>query len=227
MTLTIWRCEHRLMGWRAICFPALSAAVLLAVALITRASGGADHESTILTGGLELGIPVAGGALTAGFIGVDPARELQLSLPLHYRGTLARRAALSTLWPAMTAVACALALIADRRWIAPVSGFPGQLAWAAPLFFATSGACALTVLARSHIAAAGVLATVAAGQAILSALFVRDAWLHPFYLLASTNTDAHRFWWSNRLWLVGLGVLALAVSWLALNRPERLLDDDQ
>lgn len=224
--MSLWRLEHRLMGWRALAFPLLTGLTMVVVALLTSLSGGAKNETAILTAGLELGIPVAAAALTASLVGSDPTRELQLSLPASYRTTLARRAALGTGWPILTCIGASVALTAVGRWMAPATGLGGQLTWLAPLAFLTALACLLTVTIRSHVAAVAVLGTLAVAEATVHNLFTSHSWLHPIYGPASTTVAAHGYWWSNRVWLMSLAGVMLACAWMLLARPERLLEDD-
>lgn len=224
--MSVWRLEHRLVGWRALAFPLLTGLTMVLVAVLTSLSGGAKNQTAILTAGLELGIPVAAAALIANLVGSDPTRELQLSLPASYRTTVARRAALGIGWPILTCVGASVALTAAGRWMAPATGLGGQLTWLAPLAFLSALACVLTVTMRSHVAAVAVLGTLAVAEATVHDLFTSHSWLHPIYLLASTTVTAHGYWWANRVWLLSLSGVMLFCTWTALARPERLLEDD-
>jgi hypothetical protein len=166
------------------------------------------------------------GALTAALIGDDPARELQLTFPTPYRRTVLRRVILATSWPLLTAAAAAAILITIGRWISPGGAIGGQLAWIAPLAWTTMVCCFLTVAMRAYVVAVTLVATLAAAEMVLGAVFRQNGWLHPVYLLATTDTQAHAYWWSNRLALLGTAVVAAILSRILLGRPERLLMED-
>jgi hypothetical protein len=45
-------------------------------------------------------------------------------------------------------------------------------------------------------------------------------------VLATTDTQAHAYWWSNRLALLVTAYVAAGLTMLLLGKPERLLMED-
>jgi hypothetical protein len=221
-----WVVEQRLIGWKSLGFTLLTAGAVTVAALLASVFRAQSAITTLLTGGLEVGLPLAAAAVTAWLVGDDPARELQLSWPVSYRTTLMRRAGLATAWPAATALVWSIGLIATNHWIAP-GGMPsGELSWVATLLWMNAVACMLTVAVRSQVAAVATLATLTVAEAILFDLFLRNYWLHYVYLFATTRVPAHSFWWSNRLALLGTAAVVAIATWALLSKPERLLMED-
>lgn len=227
MKTDIWIAEYRVMGWRSALVPPMIMAAFVAVSWLTHAVGDSSDATTILTAGLELGLPLTAAGLAAVAAGHDPGRELQLSLPTPYRLTVTRRIALIAAWAVALAMLLAAGLIGTGRWTAPAGTIGGQLSWGATLAWLVVVACTITVWTRSHAGAVAVIATLAVAEAAFGDLFVSTSWLHPFYLLATTKQAAHAFWWDNRLWLLGTALVASLVTWLLLGHPERLLTEDE
>jgi hypothetical protein len=90
----------------------------------------------------------------------------------------------------------------------------------------TAFVCLATVVLRNATAAVALVAVCAASEVLLHDLFVSTPWLHPVFLLATTAGVAPGVWWMNRLALLVMAVLAVALTGLLLGHPERLLVEE-
>jgi hypothetical protein len=117
-------------------------------------------------------------------------------------------------------------LMAEGWWIAPAAWLTGDLVWAATLAWMTAFVGLLTVLLRSPVAATALMAVLTTAEVLLHDLFVSMPWLRPMFLPASTAAVARGFWWMNRVDLLAMAAVAVALTGLLLRRPERLLMGD-
>lgn len=215
-------CRVGAAGWAA---PV--AAVLVTVALAGLASwrGGQQVDRLLMTG-LEAVLPLAAGVAAATLVARDGCRELHLSLPARYGGTLARRLGVLGLWYATLAVTYSVALWGLDRWSGP-AGVVGALVWLAPTAWLAGLAVVVVLVGRSAAAAT----TVVSGVWLLEQLFAGQLAAHPvgrhFLLFMTTRVGHSDGWLANRLWLLAsagaLGALAAAL----LARPDRLLSSEE
>jgi hypothetical protein len=203
-------------GRAAVAVPPMTvvAGVVLAVTLLAKGNG-AGHLSTFW---LREIIPLSAGVAAGAVPTAENALELQLSLPVPFRVTLARREGLLLAWTIALVLPAALIAYAAGWW-QPVAGpVAGQLTWFAP-------AIALVGL--------GVLCAVTSGSAGAAMAVVGGVWLVQelsgewftgrltlIYLFAD---DRQQAWLANRFTLMTFGALALAVAWGALTRPDHLM----
>ncbi len=228
MPSTRWGHEAGRAGLPVLAVP--PAVTLLAAAVIAMAHG-TSSGGRVVPGAVETLLPLAAGVATASAVSRDRSRELQLSMPASYLGTLARRAALTLGMVAMCAVVLTVAVIGTRMWPAAPGLLAAQLVWLAPAAFLAALGVALSLLTTSGGVAAAVVGVVWLAEVAKPSLFVGRGW-QPLYLFASGVVPAAPFhhgtaataaWWQDR-GVVGLAALGLAVFAAVLARhPERLL----
>jgi hypothetical protein len=222
----IW-IERRVLGWRVVGVPALAAVVVVGLALLGEIGGRTSGVATALvTGGIELVVPLSAAVATGFVVGADPARELQLSLPRPYRNTVGRRALLATLAPALVALLLLHLVLRPNGQEVEAVGWAGwavDLTWLATLIWMTAVVCFCTVALRSATAAVALMAVLAATEVLLHDLFVSTPWLRPLFLLATTAGVAPSEWWMNRVALLMMAAPIVALTALLLRRPDRLL----
>jgi hypothetical protein len=187
----------------------------LIVLAVVRSGGDEDTVPAGLGYILEMGVPLAVGVAIATLLGRDPVVELQLTVPVPYRLTLLRRAAVAL--AAGVVVAVITDVVLRTGWTPQHGVISGQLVWFAPI-----------------VALAGLGLVVGAGlrDPAPAAAVVTSVWLFqelapqrvpaPLYLFASTQPFSGD-WLANRLTLIALAVLAVAFAWLLLGRPAALL----
>jgi hypothetical protein len=226
MTHTAWIREYTLLTWRPAGLTAATVGAVAALAIVATLVNSHNNSTQLLTGGIELGLPLVAGGLAALPAGHDSARELQLSLPTPYRRTLLRRSVLATMWPTLGTAAASIAMFTTQRWMSPAGFVGGQLTWISPLAWTTTMCCLLTVALRSYVAALTAVGVLGVVELLIGSIFRDHSWLHAIYLPATTDTLAHPFWWSNRLDLLAAAATAALATGLLLRRPERLLWED-
>ena len=62
---------------------------------------------------------------------------------------------------------------------------------------------------------------------LLPDAFVEHAWARRLFLFTTTYQPDQPSWVDNRLTLLAVAAVAVALAWLLLARPERLLKEDQ
>ncbi len=226
MRENVWFLEYRLLTWRPAGLAAAGVGAVVSLALVATLVSSHNNSTQLLTGGIELGLPLVAGGLAALPAGHDSARELQLSLPTPYRRTLLRRSILAAMWPALGMATVSIAMVTTHRWMSSAGIVGGQLTWIAPLAWSTTMCCLVTVALRSYVAALMVVSVLGGVELLIGSIFRDQSWLHPLYLPATTDTLAHSFWWSNRLDLLGTAVVAALLTGRLLRRPECLLQED-
>lgn len=198
---------------------------LVAALAVAAGLGAAEHHTVLrlLVAGLEVALPLAVGMGAATLAGSDPAIELQLSLPTPYRATLARRFAVTTVWPVLLAGAATAVLLGTGWWLPGHQGAASVLVWLAP------GAClgalgiVLAVGLRSSAAASALIAGVWLGEQLFAGLLLANPAGRMGYLFPSTWAPQMPGWIANRVMLLSAAVLLLALTWWMLARPHRLL----
>jgi hypothetical protein len=225
--MTLWRYEMRRAGWAALLGPPIAVAVGASLALADPLPDDAT-TARILLGTLEMAVPLAAGVASASLVGRDPATEVQLTAPTPYRFTLVRRLVVTVGWAAVVAALTAVVLIATgwwERWPANHGAFAGQLTWLAP----TLGLCAVGFAAgalfRSPAAAGAVVTSLWIFQQVFADLAQRH---HPgrlLYLFATTRGAVPGDWPANRLTLIGVAAILIALALVVLDRAERLIGE--
>jgi hypothetical protein len=181
---------------------------------------------------LEAVLPLGAAIATAGLIGTDPALEVQLSLPARYRGTLARRFAVTLGACAATAWAGTTVLGGISTWHAPAGVFTVQLAWLVPLVVLCAVASAVATATGSGKIATGVVAGLWVAEEYLKGALITPGWAQPLYLFATARANASPYlvngevthaWFINRAVLAAVASTLIALAWVALSAPHRLL----
>lgn len=232
------RYEARILGIGVFGIPLLVIAVFLGVGLLA-------YYDTLNTGGthtrahqdlalgllflIEFGLPPVAGIVAANMVSGNPALELHLSLRRSYAGVVELRLLIFAVW---VALACALVSVIVRAtgyWIAPQPSPLNQLIWAAPALWFLGAGAMLSLLLRSRIASGAILGMLWLGELIFRVWFLQNATLQKTYLFLTLETipsgsapDAS-YWVANRLTLLALAVVFLAVAVLLLRRNEALL----
>ncbi len=214
------RYEATILGIAAFAVPPIVLVSFAAMGLLVREPG------RMLTGGLEVGVPLAVGLTGATLLAAEPALELQLATPGGFRRSALRRLGLVTLWAAVLS----LAAVAAGRVTHIFDAWPGTTGFAddvlmplAPLAAFAAWGALLGVALRSRGAAAAAvtsfwLAALAWHDAFLSEASLR-AW-YPFqFTFAPHATDAI----ATRLTLLGVTVLGCGILALWLGWQEWLL----
>ncbi len=186
----------------------------------------------MLTGSLEMVLPLAT-ALVIGTIGTrDTAVEVQLALPTAYHWTVFLRVSLIGGWSIATSVLASAIISLLGLWHRPAQiqtwsvvsqWLAGQLVWAAPLFALSAWTFCLALLLLSRAASGGVVGAVWILESFLYQMFASTSWLQPLYLFPTTFTPAISFWLANRLDLLAIALVLFAVSWGLLRRHEALI----
>jgi hypothetical protein len=232
------RYELRALGFGTFALPLLVIAIFLGFSLLAAydmsATGGAaeriHHDVALgLLFLIEFGLPPVAGFIAAYLIASNPAKELHLSLPAHYAGVMRGRLALFILWAMLVCAGVTAAVDVAGYWIAPQPSPLYHLAWLAPLLWFVAAGALLALLLGSWIASTAILGMLWVGVIFLRWYFLRDAVLRKFYpfLTLSTLPDADApdapYWLANRLILVGMAVMFLALAALLLRRGEAIL----
>lgn len=233
MSLERVRYELRILGKWVLLITLLvmgSFALLVVILLALRV----DHLriAQVLTGSLEMVLPLVAGLLVATITGHDTAIELHLTLSSKYRFTLLLRLGLIIGWIACVALFSSVFIYHLRFWRVPaqVSSLQvlpqflvGELTWIAPLFWFVTLGCFLALLIRSRSASSAVLGGIWIVETIFYGYFALIAWLRPVFLFATTLAPGIDFWLANRLELLGIALAFLGLSWLLLYNTEALL----
>lgn len=224
----LWTYEIRRVSLPVLAVPVVT--TVLGAGLIAASAGG-GLAGRVVPGAIETLPALAAGVTAATTIGRDPARELQLSMPTGYAGTLARRLAPILVATAVGAALLTSGAILTGHWPGAPGVFTAQLVWLAPAaFLAAIGALATLATASVALGAAsiGVVWMVEAAQ---SSSFIGRPW-QPLYLFADGVVPAAPFhdaagltdaWWQDRVALCVAALVVTALSVVLARRPERLL----
>jgi len=230
--------ELRALGFGTFALLPLVVATFLGVALIvaydTSQTGGTSnrvhHDVALgLLFLIEFGLPPVAGFIASYLIASNPAKELHLSLPAPYAGVMRGRLMLFTLWAALVAGGVTAVVDGAGYWIAPQSAPLDHLTWLAPLLWFVATGALLALLLGSWVASTAVLGMLWVGLPFLRWYFLQDAVLQKLYLFLTLSTipgaeapDAP-YWVANRLLLIGIGVVFLALVAMLLRRSEAIL----
>ncbi|MFC6016114.1 hypothetical protein ACFP2T_07895 [Plantactinospora solaniradicis] len=225
--IPIWRYESRRAGWAAGAAPPAALLVTAVMALLAR-SGGAGHDQVgqLLLTGLEAILPLTVGMAAVTIVARDGCRELQLSLPTRYASTLGRRLGVLGLVGAACAVTFSAGLWLFGWWTGP-GILASPLVWAPPMLWLTGLTVLLGILGRSVVLATSVVSALWLGEQMFAGPFTTLDLTRPFYLFTTSRLGAGEDWLTNRLALVGSGLLFVAVVVLLLRRPHLLLTEEE
>ena len=225
--MTLWQYEIRRAGWTALLGPLL--VVPLGMAFVLADPPASDTTTArILLGILEMGVPLAVGVGCASLVGRDPAAELQLTMPTRYRCTLLRRLVVTLACGAVVATVTAVALIATgwwQRWPENHGEFAGQLTWLAPVLGLGALGFAAGAVFRGPAGAGAVVTSVWTFQQIFAGLAQEHRPPRLLYLFATTRGSVPGDWTANRLALLCVAGVLVALAMVLLSRSERLIGE--
>ncbi len=188
--------------------------------------------SQVLTGSLEMLLPVAAGLIVATIVSHDNGLELQLTMLKKYRITAFSRVGLIIGWTACIALFASACIYHLKFWRVPtqlrsLQVLPqfsiGQLTWIAPLLWLVALGLCLALLIRSRTASSALLGGIWMVEAVFYGYFAFTEWLKPVFLFPTTLMPTIDFWLVNRLELLGIALLLLLLGWLLLHNTEALL----
>jgi hypothetical protein len=225
--------ELRIMGKWVILIPLL---IMLGFAflamLLTIMQVSHLRISQVLTGSLEMVLPLATGLLTTTIIGHDAAIELQLTTSKTYRMTAFVRLSLIIVWVSCIALFSSVFVYHLRFWRVPSQVLAwkvlpqfliGQLTWVAPLLWFVGAGFCLALLIRSRSASSALLGGIWMIEAIFYGYFAIINWLKPLFLFPTTLAPSISFWLSNRIELLITALVFIFFGWFLLHNSELLL----
>jgi hypothetical protein len=186
----------------------------------------------ILTGSLEMLLPLAAGIVTTTVISHDPALELQLTMPQKYPVTAMGRLSLTVAWTGAVSFIASIFIYhwkflriptQVQTWGVVPQVLIEQLTWLAPLLWFTAVGLCLPFIIRSRVASSAFLAGIWIIEAIFYGYFLYLAWLKPLFLFPTTLAPSINFWLLNRYELLGTATLLFPLGWLLLHNSEALL----
>jgi hypothetical protein len=236
------RYEIRAVGWGNLTLPFVVAAIFVGFSLLAAfdVTKGWNWQSAVthdyLAQGLlyllEFGLPPVAGLAAAYLIDNNPAKELHLSLPASYAGTMVRRLAILTVWGALICGAGTAAAQASGYWIAPQRTLDSHLTWLAPLLWFVMGGAMLSLLLRSRVASSAILGMLWIAELIFRWYFLQDTVLRRFYAFLTLATLEHgpapnaSYWLSNRLTLLAMAGVFFITLLILLRQNEALLGQE-
>lgn len=207
--MTRWGYEARRCGPTGLALPWLGA---IAIALVSAAVAGANHDGTAAGAGMvrlvALVFPITAGIAAVAALGREQMAELQLTFPTRYRRTVLRRIALLAATTTAAAAALVLVLAAQDQWDHPAHG---PLALLVPL-----GPAALFIGAGAW-ALARIRSVGGASVAVVGAWFVELLFLDRLVGV----------WQVNRVLLLLAGAGLTIVTVRLFDNPERFLRGDR
>lgn len=232
------RYELRLMGRRVILTPVL---VMLGFALFAVLLEYLKvAPARFLSGGQEMILPIATGAVVGTIIMHDPALELQLTLPRRYTRTSLLRLMLIAGWAIGIALLSTLIISAlhqvymfqpQHAWAEPVQFLVQALAWFATLLWCVGFGFCFSLLLRSRSAAGALLAGIWIAEIPFKDYIFLSDWLRPFSLFPTTLVyppavvpqQYINLWFTNRIEVLTTGAVLVIIGWLLLHNTESLL----
>ena len=238
MSLDRLRYEMQLMGKRVILTPVL---VMLSFALFAVLLHYLKVEpARFLSGGLEMILPIATGAVVGTIVMHDPALELQLTMPRLYDRTSTLRLVLIVGWAVLIALLASTIISAINQvymfqpphsWSELVQFLVQQLAWFATLLWCVGLGFCFSLLFRSPSAAGALLGGIWIAEIIFKDYIFLSDWLRPFSLFPTTLVypatvvpqQYINIWFTNRIEVLGTGLVLILIGWLLLHNTEGLL----
>lgn len=238
MFLDRLRYELQLMGKRVILTPLL---VMLSFALFAVLLHYMKVEpARFLSGGLEMILPIATGAVVGTIVMHDPALELQLTMPRLYDRTSLLRLLLIVGWAVLIALLSSAIVSATNQvymfqpphsWSELVQFLVQQLAWFATLLWCVGLGFCFSLLFRSRSAAGALLGGIWIAEIVFKDYIFLSDWLRPFSLFPTTLVypaivlpqQYIDMWFTNRFEVLGTGLVFILLGWLLLHNTEGLL----
>ncbi|QBD83039.1 hypothetical protein EPA93_46590 [Ktedonosporobacter rubrisoli] len=232
------RYEWQLMGKKVVLVPLL---IMLGFGLFALLLHYMHVDSDrFLSGGLEMILPLAAGAMVAAVVSYDPAVELQLTMPTHYRRTAIQRMLLILLWSSCVALLASSIISALRLGYTTEligSTLPsflqfliGQLSWCAALLWCIGFGLCLALFAHSATASVAILSGIWMLEIFFKDLVITISWLKPVILFPTTlygltlvSHNVYFDWLINRYEVLGTGLLLLLLGYYLLRSTEGLL----
>ncbi len=232
------RYELQLMGLRVILTPVLVMLSFSLLAVLLEYLKVAPAR--FLSGGLEMILPIATGAVVGTIIMHDPVMELQLTMPTPYRRTSLLRLVLIAGLAACiallsTAIISALNQVylfqPQHAWAGPVQFLAQVLAWFATLLWCVGLGFSFSLLFRSRSAAGALLGGIWIAEILFKDYIFLSDWLRPFSLFPTTLVYPSKvvpenyvsMWFTNRVEVLATGAALIAIGWLLLHNTEGLL----
>lgn len=222
MNRMLWRYEGRHGGWGALLAPPLALTAILFFALLAILFGRADQVNRILSASIDV-LPLVGAIFAASIATNDPALELQLTMPISYRSTLARRLVLALSWTSIVALVSTIALDAIGRFDFAISPLANQLSWLTPLLWLTGLGALLSIAFQSSAVGGGIVAVLWVFEAAFSDFFASNAWAQPIWFLDRFQVEPADWWFAHRACLLASAAIYFALAFWLLNDAERLL----
>jgi hypothetical protein len=235
MSLERFWYELRIMGKWVLVIPLLimlSFAFLAAMLTLIRVSH--LRISQVLTGSLEMVLPLAAGLLITTITSHDTAIEIQLTMPQTYRVTAFVRLSLIVAWSGCIALISSVFIYHLRflrvpsqveNWKVLPQFLIGQLTWVAPLLWFVGVGLCLALLIRSRSASSALLGGIWTVEAIFYGYFAITVWLKPEFLFPTTLAPDINFWLSNRFELLATALVLILLGWFLMHNTELLLQE--
>ncbi|BCL80512.1 hypothetical protein ccbrp13_29770 [Ktedonobacteria bacterium brp13] len=227
------RYELRILGGWIFAVPlAIMLAVTVLALLLSHSQILPIRIAQVLTGSIEMVLPLATTLLIANLICYDAAMELQLTLPRTFALTALWRLTLVVVWTAAISMVAStfiyhwkfLRIPAQlEHWAVIPQVLGEQLTWLAPLLWLVGAGTCLALLIRSRVASSALISGLWIVEAIFYGYFISYSWLKPFFLFATTLAPGIEFWFVNRYSLLGIALLLFLVDWQLLHNAEALL----
>lgn len=205
--------EARRLGRSGLGLPVLVGLLFAALAAAMVFAGAEERQvARVLVAYLEMGLPLAAGLAAATVISDEPAVDLQLALLTRYRTTVLRRLGTLVLWASLLALLWSAFLSFSGLWKlwVPENFVAGQLVWLSPLLWCVA-AGALLSLVLGRTAAGAILGGLWLFEGFVYVLFIAKEWLRPVFLFATVYAPGVEWWLENRLALIGISFVFVAV----------------
>lgn len=233
--------EVKLLGKKLFLTPLLLVAVPTALAVWMKFGGHID-PARLLLAVAEMLFPLATGVIVGTIVAVDPAVELQLTLPQKYDRTGILRISL-----VLALMLCCLFLFTNaldflkllymptfmNSWSPFIRFLAVQLIWLVPLLWCTVIGFCIALLLQSRIAASALFGCIWVGEIIFKDSIAITPWLRPVLLFPSTlvgfpATYIHyseyvTYFLTTRLDLFITAVALFPLGWLLLRNTDRML----
>jgi hypothetical protein len=222
MNRTLWLYEMSRVGWGARLASPLALAAIISFALLAVFFGRAEQVNRLLSASVDV-LPLVGALYAASIVTDGHALELQLTMPMPYRLTLARRLILALGWISVVALASTLALRAAGRFVFAISPLADQLIWFAPLLWLTGFGALLSVAFQSGAVGSSIVGVVWVIESAFSDFFASTAWAQPIWFSDRFQVEPADWWFAHRVLLLAFVLIFFALAFWLLGDAERLL----
>jgi hypothetical protein len=232
--------ETKLMGKRVVLVPLL---IMVGATLIALFIHNAHNDpARFLLAIPEMLLPLAAGVIIGTVIAIDPALELQLTVPRKYHLTGLLRISLIFL-----CIACSAFVFMNGTNVLHLLYLPTftvnwspiacfllvQMIWFPPLFACAFIGFCFALVMQSRTAGGALLGCIWVAEIMFKNLIWLVPWLRPFFLFPSTlvayplTNIPYALYLSQglatRLELLGIALVLLLCGWLLLRNTERML----